>query len=289
MSDIWPPEGEVALIEGMPEEEYHAHPALSASGMKLLLRSPLHFKHAQTHREKKKAWDVGTAIHTRVFGVGQECEVIPDELLSGPYRSISSNAAKAHRDDIEDRGLICVKQDDYDQIVGAADAVLSHPEASALLALDGYSEVSLFALDPETGVPLRGRLDRLAGGLILDLKTTTDVRPDKLRKVIQEFGYDVSAEVYRLLVRLVLGIEPEPMTLIFVEKEAPFEVRVVRLGPGFQETGRARMREAIELFQSCVEFDVWPGADGAEGSALELEPTGWFLADVARLIGGVVI
>ena len=138
------------------------------------------------------------------------------------------------------------------------------------------------------GAPRRGRLDILAGAKCGDVKTTPDVREYKLRSVIQDFGYDLQGEVYRLLMQLVLNVDPEPVELIFVEKEAPYEVRVVKLGEAWQLGGHARMRYAIDLYQSCVEFGVWPGADYEEGPVEEIEPTGYYLADVQRLTGAVL-
>ena len=51
----------------LSEAEYHAHPALSYSVGKVLLRSPLHYQHALTHREETTEFDVGHAIHALVL------------------------------------------------------------------------------------------------------------------------------------------------------------------------------------------------------------------------------
>jgi hypothetical protein len=280
----WPPEDGATLVDGMPEEEYHAHPSLSASGMKQLLRSPKHYLQSRTERVEKPAFDVGHAAHALVLGVGQPIAQIDEGLLSADG-GIRSNAAKAKVEEIRAEGKIPLKPATYQKVVGMRDAVLANAKARAILELPRYTEVSLFAIDPETGVPLRGRLDVLAGSLCGDVKTTPDVREFKLRGVIQDFGYDVQGEVYRLLVQLVLGVEPEPVQLIFVEKEAPYEVRVVKLGAGWQAGGHARMRKAIEIFQTCVEFGIWPGADDEEGEATEIDPPAYYFADVARTTG----
>ena len=288
MSTDWPPEddGNTMVLE-MPEEAYHAHPALSASGMKQLLRSPLHFKQSREVRVEKPAFDVGHAAHALVLGVGQPIEQIDATLLSADG-GIRSNAAKADVERIRAEGKVPLKPETYVKVRAMADAVLANPKARALLELPRYTEVSLFAVDPETGVPLRGRLDILAGAKCGDVKTTPDVREYKLRSVIQDFGYDLQGEVYRLLMQLVLNVDPEPVELIFVEKEPPYEVRVVKLGEAWQVGGHARMRYAIDLYQSCVEFGVWPGADYEEGPVEEIEPTGYYLADVQRLTGAVL-
>lgn len=283
----WPPEDGATLVDGMPEEEYHAHPALSASGMKQLLRSPKHYLQSRNERVEKPAFDVGHAAHALVLGVGAPIVEVPEDMLAS-NGALSTTRAKEFVANARAEGNVPLKPDTFLRVRGMADAVLANPKARAILELPRYTEVSLFALDPETGMPLRGRLDILAGALCGDVKTTPDVREYKLRGVIQDFGYDVQGEVYRLLMQVVLGVDPEPVQLIFVEKEAPFEVRVVKLGEGWQAGGHARMRKAIEIFQSCVEFGVWPGADDEEGPATEIEPPAYYFADVARLTGAVL-
>lgn len=281
MTTISPAETGFGMIEGMPEEEYHAHPALSASGMKQLLRSPLHFQQSRKVRVEKPAFDIGSAAHKLILGEGSPITFIDPSLLSSDG-AVRSNAAKAEVERIRAEGRIPLKQDVFMRVQAMADAVLTHPKARALLEREGYTEVSLFAVDQETGVPLRGRVDRLTGALVVDVKTTTDVRENKLRSTIADYGYDVQAEVYRMLTGLVFDVEPEPVELIFVEKEPPFEVRVVRLGDMWQVGGFQRMRHAIEVFASCAEFDVWPGAD-EDGPVREIEPPAYYVAGLARL------
>lgn len=270
------------FILGMPEEEYHSHPALSASGMKNLLRSPKHFRAARSLNKAKAEFDIGHAVHARVLGIGAPMVEIPASKLSADG-GIRSNDAKAWVDAARAEGQVPLKPLVFAAVKRGSEAVLANPKARALLETPGYTEVSLFAEDEQTGVKLRGRIDRLADSLI-DLKTTTDVRPQKLRAAVTDFHYDLSAAVYRELVRLVIGEDPGPMHLIFVEKEAPHEVRVVRLShPDWVEGGSRKMRAAIDLYARCVEVGHWPGADDDEGPITELEPPAWYLPAVDRL------
>lgn len=265
----------------MPEEEYHAHHALSASGMKQILRSPLHYRNSRAMNRPKKEFDLGHAAHSIVLGKGMPIAHIPDSMLaSNGYAS--TKEAKAFIAEARAEGKVPLKSEPYTNIVRAAEAVLRNPKARDLLERDGYSEASLFATDPVTGVHLRGRIDRLAGTTLIDLKSTNDVRTRKLQAVVTDFSYDVSAEVYRLLLALVLGIESEPMHLIFFEKEPPYEVRVVRLGEEWQEGGHRKMRAAIDLFAWCSEQGVWPGDDEDGGPVLDLEAPGYYLPSIER-------
>lgn len=78
------------FVEGMPEEEYHAHPALSASGMKDLLRSPKYFRLQRSMNKAKKEFDEGHAMITgakapvrvEVAASVQELNEIANELIA---------------------------------------------------------------------------------------------------------------------------------------------------------------------------------------------------------------
>lgn len=268
------------FVEGMPEEEYHAHPALSASGMKDLLRSPKYFRLQRSMNKAKKEFDEGHAIHSRVLGVGAPIKEIPDRLLSGEYRSISSKEAKAFKADAEAAGFTVLKPAQFARISRASEAVLANPKARRLLEAAPFRETSLFATDPETGVALRGRVDAL-GEELLDLKTAGDVQPRSIERAVIDFRYYLSAAVYRFLLSLVLSDDPGPMHLIFVERDAPYEVAVRVLDePEWHALGVKKMREAIDLFASCKEFGVWPGADDEDGPVQSLAFPSWLRAQL---------
>lgn len=270
------------FVEGMDEEEYHAHPALSASGMKVLLRSPKHFRMMRSLNRPRKEFDVGHAVHAQVLGVGSPIVEIPGKLLSADG-GIRTKAAKEFVSSARAEGQIPLKPITYTEIMRASESVLRNAKARTLLEPAGFTEVSLFAQDPVTGVQLRGRVDRLADELI-DLKTTTDVSLRKITNAVVDLGYDVSAAVYRYLVELVTGERPGPMHLIFVEKEPPYEVRVVRLAdPAWQDGGEAKMRAAIDLFAWCSERGVWPGDDEDGGPIQDLPAPGWYAYQVNAL------
>lgn len=264
------------FLQDLPEEEYHAHHALSSSGMKMLLRSPKHFKMSRDEeRAPNPAFDVGHAVHARVLGVGLPLVMIPRSILAS-NGAVSTKEAKQFVADARAEGKVPLKPSTYFEILHAADAVLFNSKAKELLERPGFTEVSLFAQDPVTGVQLRGRLDRLAD-VPIDLKSTTDVRHRKITNAIVDFGYDLQAFVYRYLVELVTGEKAPPMHFIFVEKEAPHEVRVVRLADeAWAIGGEVKMRAAIDLFAWCTERSVWPGDDEDGGPIQDLPVPAWY-------------
>lgn len=277
------------FVEHMSEDEYHAHPALSSTGMKNLLRSAKYFRMQRSMNKSKPEFDEGHAIHALILGVGAPIVEIPDRLLSGEYRSISSKDAKEWKAKAESEGNTVLKPAQYARVTRAAESVLANPKARRLLERPGFSEASLFATDPVTGVDVRCRFDRLSieesspvGLDPLDVKSTPDVSLRKVERAIVDLGYDVQAFAYRYVLSLLLGVDVTdipPMTFIFTEKEPPFDVRVVRLAdPVWAVGGEAKMRAAIDLFAWCSEQGRWPGDDDDDGPVLELSAPAWYRA-----------
>jgi hypothetical protein len=271
-----------SVVRGLDEREYHAAAGLSATGMKWLLRSPKHYRQQMDQRTEKAAFDLGHAVHGKVLGVGLNVVVIPDEVLAS-NGAASTASAKAFIADARANGLVPVKADVLTQVDAIAEAVLANPKARTLLGLDGDTELSIFADDPDTGVPLRGRLDRLAelssGRLVnVDLKTTTDVRRHKITRTIEDFGYDIQSETYKHLLRLAFDADVAPTHLIFVEVDPPHEVRVVQLAhEDWIDGGARKMRRAINIYDRCTATGLWPGDDDTPGSAEAITPRPYYL------------
>jgi hypothetical protein len=272
--------GEAVAMLGVPEEWYHGRPEVSSSRLKVMLRSPKAFRAAlAAPRVEKAEFDVGHAVHARVLGVGAPVALIPEEVLAS-NGALSTKAAKEWVEAARAEGKVPLKQREYDLVVRGSDAVLMHPKARQILEPEGFSEVSLFGADPEFGVSLRGRVDRLSGLQLADVKTTPSLAVQKLRSVVDDYGYDLQSEMYRFLFELVFGEVPEPTVLIFMEKEAPYDVRVVRLGEDWIEGGWHKFREALRRFAECSASGVWPGVDEV-GEIEELVPAPWYSARVA--------
>lgn len=269
------------LVLDLDENDYHRMPGLSATSMKWLLRSPMHYRERVDHRVEKSSFDLGHAVHAKVLGVGLPIVAIPDSLLAS-NGAASTKAAKEFIEQARADGAVPMKSGEFWRIDAIANRVLANPKAAALFELPGPSEVSAFATDPESGVDLRGRLDRLGnlpdGRLVnIDLKSTSDVRRHKLTRCIEDFAYDIQSEVYRHLVTLATGADVAPTHLVFVEVDAPYEVRVVQLShPDWITVGRQKMRQAIDIYARCVRLNQWPGDDDHEGEPEALTPRPYY-------------
>lgn len=252
------------IYHDLNETTYHADPALSYTGMKHLLKSPAHYRHfMDAPREEKKVFDAGHIIHALVLGTSLNLAEIPAELLSAN----GAASTKAARDFIALArldGAIPVKTSEIEPLREIAEAVLAHREARELFE-GGLSEVSLFANDPRTDVPLRGRVDKVAEGfggrpVLVDLKTTPDADPAEFRRAIANFGYYLQATVYR---HLWDTLNPDSKALEFlivaVSKTKPHLVSIHRMDALYEDLGGQHMRVAIDRFKAGTESGEWPG------------------------------
>jgi hypothetical protein len=263
---------EPGVYPDIPDGIYHGDPvlggSLSSTGAKRILDSPARYQWELTHRVEKVAFDVGHAVHALVLGVGMGVEVVKVTDKDGTKSDATdyrTKSAQEHRDAIYAAGdSVPLLRKDLAPIEAMADAVLTHPIAGPLLERPGQSEASLFAPDPESGVWLRARPDRLPDQdtgqtTVVDLKTARSADPRAFNRSAADFGYDIQRAFYTHTLRLARGDEDAAFVFIVVETEAPHLVSVIELDDEFTAIGRARMRRAIDTFKACRDADEWPG------------------------------
>lgn len=241
------------IVLDMPEAEYHSGPELSSTGAKAILDSPALFHWNQTHpQEHKAAYDLGSAVHAKVLGVGWGIQ----ELEFDNYRS---KPAQTARDEAREAGLIPMLKHELTEAEDMAEAVLAQPLARALFEQeDGHAEVSMFGTDPDTGVRLRGRFDYL-GKHAVDLKTTAGRADERgFAGSVASYKYHVQRGHYLHLHELITG-EAKEMVFVMVEKTPPYLVAVWQLSRDFAEMGEKEARVARERYAACVESGEWPG------------------------------
>lgn len=257
------------LVHGMSDDEYHGHgdfaeyrtAEFSSSAAKEILKSPAHYKHTYIdgNGERKKAWDIGSAVHSKVLGVGADAVTCPKKLLA-KNGAMSTNDAKAWKEAQEAAGKIVVTQSDMDKINGMTEAVLGHDLARGWLELPGHSEASLFSTDPETGLRLRCRFDYMPDDerAALDLKTTVDASPQGFAKRFHDLKYHVSRAHY-LHTAALAGHPRQEMVFIAVENTAPYLVAMYQLPQVFADRGVRNARLARQRLAECLKTDTWPG------------------------------
>lgn len=250
---------EPGVYDGLPEDEYHRHSALSSTGARKMLppSCPALFRYEQDHPVFKDVFDFGSAAHKMVLGAGPKLRIID-------ARDWKSAAAREQRDAAREAGFVPLLAHELAQVEAMAAAIQDHPVAGVLFDPrgGGKAEQSGFWRDPEFGVMCRFRADWLHHGqqrlVIVDYKTTPRADLDSIAKSVGNYGYHQQHAFYVDGVRAT-GLDDDPaFVFVFQEKMPPWLITVVQLPFEDEQIGRERNRNAIERFRDCTESGIWP-------------------------------
>lgn len=277
---------EPGLYPDLSNDDYQAQVDwLSWSRMKFLIppSTPAHFKAAlDAPREHKRHYELGHVVHRLVLGEGEEYVVVQALNRSKePYDATdyATKSAQDHRDAIRDSGRTPVLRHELDAAEKMAAAIKDHPTASALLSRPGRPEVSLFWVDPATGVKCRARVDYLPDVvekrrlIVADVKTTaieSGASPAEFSRTTGRLAYYGQRQHY-LDGLVALGLDPDPAWLfVVVETTAPYLVSVGQLaGADDLRLARATVDHCRRLYAECLAADRWPGyGDGIQDLSL---------------------
>lgn len=264
------------LVYDMPDAEYHARPELSSTGVKRLLDSPARFRWEQANRVEKHEFDFGHAVHAKVLGVGLGVVTYPDEHLTPSGNASTKVATVAWEADQRAAGFAPITPTDMSRIDRLVEKVLAHPGARDLLERPGAAEVSAFATDPETGVNVRARFDRLNETVAVDLKTTRGSASSAgFAREAARFGYPIQEAHYADTHAWATGSDERlPMAFIVVEKQPPHLVAVHYFDEITRMVARDLAAKARATYAECIATDTWP-AYGDE--PLITQVPGWWL------------
>lgn len=258
---------EPGVYHGIPDAVYLADPvpggSLSSTGARAILPPgcpALYRWQALNGRPDTAAFDLGKAAHAEVLGAGAPIVVV----YADDWRT---KAAKEAAEQARAEGATPLLAKDHAVVQAMAAALRAHPLAAALLGAErGQPEVSLFWRDARADVMCRARLDWLPNPLygrmvIPDYKTAPTADPGAFARSTGTYGYHQQAAFY-LNGAAELGLAEDFAFLFIVQaKTPPYLVSVCELDATALRIGRARNREAIDLYAHCKTTDTWPGYD----------------------------
>ncbi len=285
-------------VYSIPVAHYHLDPvpggSLSSTGARKLLppSCPALFRQwREDGEEVKTAWDIGSAAHKLVLGVGPELVRIEGDGKLGP-EAWNTNTVKNKAAGARERGAVPLRPSAYDAVHKMADKLREHPIARALFTPrgtpdlgretgTGEAEITVIWQDSQTGVMCRALIDYLPwftlhrdgapaaapaypGRLLVpDYKTTGrtyGASPDVIGKAMAEHGYYVQMAWYLMGLRAVgYAREDSEALLVVQETSPPYLVTVAQPDPTAMRMGAIRCRQALDVYADCVREDRWPG------------------------------
>lgn len=264
----------MGMVEGMSLQDYLAVDALSATGLKLLARSPWHYRN-RIEADPTPTMLRGTLAHCAVLepdAMASRYVVLPEDAPRRPSRwqwaaknpNAESRAAMAwwtkFQEDSVGRELVSFA--DYAVCQLQLEAVKRCPELASLLRA-GRGEVSVFWIDEATGIYCKARPDWLppADGRRItpvDLKTCTDESPSGFGRAAARLRYDLQAAHYTAGIEAVTKLQVDRFTFGAVTNKPPVLAVPYVLTDEIRDQGRDERRELIERLAWCQRENEWP-------------------------------
>jgi hypothetical protein len=262
--------------------------SISSSGLRAVLRRPSEYWWSSPYNEdaeeqdEKQALNFGKAAHMLLLGEeGFAAQyVLPPKTCTDAKGKVvawknSFDSAKAWHAEQKEAGKTVITETEIGHIRHMRDA-LSKKEAVRIGILNGKIERSIFHRAGDIWLKARPDVIPMDGGDFVDLKTAASVDDESIAKAIYSHGYHVQAGLMRLIVREVLGADAfTSFTFVFVEKTAPYDVRVMQLKDSDIDLGERQAMQGLKVLRECLKRQEWPGFDGFDQHISFTEMPGW--------------
>lgn len=255
-------------------EEYHSKKEfISCSGLKLMKKSPLHFK--EQEKKETDAMNFGSAYHTFIL----EPELFEKEyylfdesailsiLLGEGARSPRATSKYKEWYESEMRlanGRPTIDNSTYSMLVAMRDRLMSHRYVRSLLS-NGEAEMSIYCeVEIMTGqkikIKIRPDYSKKEKRIISDLKSTVGAATYEFPRHAADLDYHIQAALYSDIMNEIEGKEMGwNFFFIAQEKAKPFAFNIFESSPQFIAQGRYEYEQLLMLYAFCVENNVWSG------------------------------
>lgn len=243
--------------------QYERANGINQSKLVKLARCPKSLQYYLQNKESQEetqAMLFGNLVHSLILApenVENEFLFLPDDLDGRTKDGKAWKACLEQRAAVENKKIL--REMDHRQAISVADSVLNDPVASAYFLGQGENELSLYAIDEETGLLKKGRIDRVPNGdFLLDIKTTRDASPSGFRSSIRSFKYYLQASYYLDLYEQ-LREKKDYFVFIAIEKEPPYACGCYYVSSATVEEGRREYKELLKKYKQCLETNIWGG------------------------------
>ena len=263
-------------MKTMSNAEYRKKEGISASDLKLMMKSMAHWKYYHDHPEESdsEALQFGRAYHKLML----EPDDFESEFIVFPKIDRRSKEGKeAYAGYLKKaEGKEILSTETYEKLKEMQKALYATPFVKLLIK--GEHEKSFFWKDEETGVPCKCRPDSYGQiqdeYICVDLKTTSDAETDHFMRDALKFGYDIQATHY------CNGLEDhfkKPFKFIFIaqEKTAPYLVNVLQADEYFMASGKELRNTLLEQYKECLETGAYQGYMTKESGINSLSVPAW--------------
>ena len=249
------------FISREPAEDYFSSTGVSASQVRLYLKSP-HLYHQQVvERVPAKATSVAQQ-YGQLLHLWHERG--PTAFWSAVVRAPASVCtaggqwgakSKEWLDDQPDDAIpMCVS--DHAQLRDQTAEIYENTAARDLILKSDIREF-VVRWNWADGTEMRSRIDGRSGGIAYDLKTTRETDPlNTWWKAVHSYRYDIQSVIYSAAMESI-GYEAKPILFLVTSTVPPYPCHVVRLPESVLQGARALVDKVLIGIKQRTEWGNW--------------------------------
>lgn len=271
----------MGLVLDMPFDEYAAVPALSSSAMRVFARSPWHYKN-RVEIKPTRPMLCGSLVHCAQLepdALSARYMVVPEQAPRRP--SSSQWAAKkpspesvAAMDwwrsfEAGAQGRTIIPAEDFAITQQQLQAIQAEPYLREVFSR-GFSEASVFWIDPATGVYCKARPDFVhplddQRVRMVELKSTADESPEGFSRTLTNMGYHRARAHYIDGFQQATGMQVVEYVFAVVTSAPPVLAVPYWLDEEDAQQGADEVAELRDRFAWCTRENRWPAyGDGPQ-------------------------
>jgi hypothetical protein len=248
------------ITTGVSWDDYAAIKAVSITRLKVMLRSPLHYKHNLTNPKESRPLSLGRAAH---------CAVLEPERFAAEYcawdRKTSAGAMSPRKGKHweafkqANSGKDIVAASDYAHAMAMQQAIRSNDDAMRYLRRGNAEVVMRWQ---SFGHACKGRADWLTEvdgeDVLVGLKTARDCRQREFGRDARRYEYRLQWAFYADGFKTITGRMPKVVEIV-VENAPPYAVAVYVVPEEVLTEGFDQYTDLLEQLDECTKLDRWPG------------------------------
>ncbi len=264
------------VISGLSDAEYFALPGVNQSRLKVLAKSPSHFR-ASVESEARELV-IGDAVHlaalrpslfkTSYIQAGTCSAKKADGITCGVTGKLLSPEGQ-WRCGTHGKGAYPAPQrilslEEFATVSACAKSITSRFEELCIPKSSLIEQVITWD-DDVTGIACKAKIDLIEPetGIVIDIKTCADASARGFTDAVGRYQYHLQAAWYWWAAREAFGIDCS-VRFCCVEKEPPFGCPVYTLNAAAMSAGSDLARSYLDILAVCKSEEAWPSYPDGE-------------------------